>query len=66
MSTDLQLLNEKQTAEALGLSVKTLRSWRLRGVQLPYIKLGKSVRYRVSEIEAYLEANTQAPREVQR
>ena len=63
MSTDLQLLNEKQVAEALGLSVKTLRSWRLRGVELPFIKLGKSVRYRLSEIEAYLEANTKAPRE---
>lgn len=51
------LLNERQAAERLGLSVKALQKWRFVGIGLPYVKLGtKSVRYDENDIAAYIQA----------
>jgi hypothetical protein len=48
------LLTEYQAAAALNLSVRTLRDWRNQNIGPHFIKLnGKSVRYRLSELEAY-------------
>jgi hypothetical protein len=53
------LLDEKQVASLLGLSIQTLRNDRsnpsLR--RIPYVKLGKSVRYRPEDVAAYIERN---------
>jgi Helix-turn-helix domain len=38
-------LNETQTAEFLGVSVRTLQAWRVRGGGPRYCKIGRSVRY---------------------
>ena len=49
-------LTTKQTATILQVSVKTLESW--RRTQLygpPYCKLGHLVRYRLSDLEGYME-----------
>jgi len=60
MSTDYkpnQLLNEKEAAKFLACSVATLqmnRSLR-RGVR--FLKMGRSVRYRVSDLKEFIEAN---------
>jgi hypothetical protein len=40
----------------LGLSVATLRAWRLKGCGPAYLKFGRAVRYRVSDVEAFIEA----------
>jgi hypothetical protein len=32
---------------------KTLESWRNQGIELPFIKLGRAVRYRLSDVLAY-------------
>lgn len=48
-------LNEGRTAELLGVSVRTLQNWRLRGGGPRYLKLGRSVRYRVSDLTAFME-----------
>lgn len=51
------LLNERETAERLGLSVKALQKWRFVGIGLPYVKLGtKSIRYDERDIEAYVQS----------
>jgi predicted DNA-binding transcriptional regulator AlpA len=50
----LRMLNEKQTAEALGVSVAALRKWRFQGRGPAYIKLGKLVRYRREDIDQWL------------
>lgn len=50
-----RLLNEREAAERLGLSVKTIRGWRTKGGPLPYIKISKACRYRESDIEALIE-----------
>jgi excisionase family DNA binding protein len=50
-----RLLDEFEVAAWLSLSVRTLRNWRVRGGHIPFIRVGrKSVRYRSSDVEAYL------------
>jgi hypothetical protein len=58
-SIDL-LLNEKQTAELLGVAPGSLSVWRAtkRYPALKYIKVGASVRYRLSDIEGFLRSRT--------
>lgn len=54
------LLNEKAAAERLGLAVKTLQKWRWTGGGPVFAKLGGTVRYRVSDIDAFVAANVRA------
>lgn len=48
------LLDEEQAAGILTVRVKTLQSWRLRGCGPIYVKLGRCVRYRRSDIEDFV------------
>lgn len=50
-----QFYTEEPIAEFLNISVKTLRAMRLRGDGPPFYKLGGSVRYRLSDIEQWIE-----------
>jgi predicted DNA-binding transcriptional regulator AlpA len=54
-----QLCNTEDTAAHLALQAATLAQMRWRGDRsLPWVKLGKAVRYKLSDIEAYIEKNT--------
>lgn len=53
-----ELLNEIMVAQLLGVSVQKLQRDRWAGRSIPYVKLGRAVRYRVEDVEAYLAANT--------
>lgn len=48
------LLTQKQAAELLGLSPRTLEAWRLRGTSPPYLKLGVAVRYRLTDLHEWM------------
>ena len=48
------LLTERQVARILGVSVRTVQGWRLRGGGPRYYKLGRSVRYSRSDVEEFL------------
>lgn len=49
------LLDEKQAAEHLTLSPGTLQVWRSTGrYSLPFIKVGRSVRYRLDDLNEWL------------
>jgi excisionase family DNA binding protein len=50
----MDLLTVQQVAELTGLSVETLNQWRSQGLHLPYIKLGKAVRYLRNDVERYI------------
>lgn len=54
------LLTAQQAAELLGIAEGTLSVWRCtrRYPELAYIKVGRSVKYRVSDINAFLAART--------
>jgi hypothetical protein len=51
-------LTENQAAEFLGLSVRTLQAWRVRGGGPRYCKLGRAVRYQRGELVAFQRAHT--------
>lgn len=48
------LLNEKDVASRLKLSPKTLRNKRSDPTFIPFIKIGSAVRYRLSDVEAFI------------
>lgn len=52
-----KLLNTKQAADCLGVSAAFLERDRWAGAQVPFIKIGtRSVRYRLSDLECYIES----------
>ena len=53
------LIDERKAAEVLGLSPGTLSVWRSTGrYQVPFVKVGHLVRYRVADLDAWLESRT--------
>lgn len=44
-----------EVAEIVGVSVHTVRSWRLRGVGPPYTRVGGAVNYERTEITDWLD-----------
>lgn len=56
-----KLLTEDQTAEMLAIQSQTLSVWRTtKRYDLPYVKVGRSVRYRLSDVMAFIESRTVA------
>ena len=55
-----RLLTAKQASEILGVTTKSLSNSRYTGtgLQVPYIKMGKIIRYKKSELETYIDKNT--------
>jgi hypothetical protein len=54
-----RLLTESQTAEMLGVAGQTLGVWRSsKRYNLRYIKVGRNVRYRLRDVEAFLDSRT--------
>jgi hypothetical protein len=59
ITTDLDAgLNENQAANFLGVSVRTLQAWRVRGGGPRYMKIGRAVRYQHRELVAFQETHT--------
>lgn len=54
----LQLVPPSAVAEMLGIKVETLATWRYRGVGIPFVKLGRKVAYRLSDVMSHVEAAT--------
>lgn len=53
------LLDTIKAGAYLDTPPKTLITWRCTGrVKLPYVKLGSNVRYRLSDLDAFIAANT--------
>lgn len=50
------LLNEFDVARVTGLSLASVRRWRLFGRGPKYLKLGSAVRYRPEDLQAWLDA----------
>jgi predicted site-specific integrase-resolvase len=49
------LLSESDVADLLGVTPHTLAVWRsTKRVPLPYVKLGRCVRYRREDVEAFV------------
>lgn len=50
------LLNEHDVASVTGLSVASVRRWRLLRKGPKYLKIGAAVRYRPEDLEAWLKS----------
>ena len=59
-SQPTQLLNETETSKLLSVSKKTLQSWRWRRTGPSFLKLGGAIRYRLEDIQAYMESCLQS------
>ncbi len=52
----VQLITEHEAAKIIGRAVQTLRNDRHMCRNLPYIKLGRSVRYSLQDIQEYIQS----------
>ncbi len=50
-----RLLTGEEVATMTGLSRETLAQWRSQKRGIPYLKIGRAVRYDPDEVETYLE-----------
>ncbi len=52
----MKTLTTKEAAAFLGISEWTLHTWRsTRRVEIPYLKIGRVVRYRLEDLETFKE-----------
>ena len=49
------LLTSEEVANITGMSNETLAQWRSQRRGIPYLKIGRAVRYDPAEVQAYLE-----------
>ena len=54
--TRQQLLTKAQVALYVQCTPRCIDNWMRRGY-LPYLKIGRAVRFRITDLEAYLEEN---------
>lgn len=52
-----KLISQKEVAEILGVTEAWLEKMRYNGGGIPYCKIGRAVRYQISEVYAYIDAN---------
>ena len=56
------LIEPPAAAEMLCVEVQTLEAWRChRRYPLPYVRIGRSIRYRVGDIAAFIASRTVRP-----
>lgn len=58
-----RLLRTLEVSEWLGIPVSTLYQWRYRGVGPRSIRVGRHLRYRPSDVEAWLDRDADGQRE---
>jgi excisionase family DNA binding protein len=53
------LISRDEAAQYLGVSPKTLATWACtKRYALPVVKLGRAVKYRVADLEKFIESRT--------
>ncbi|WP_291531110.1 helix-turn-helix domain-containing protein [Bifidobacterium sp. UBA4282] len=60
-NTGYSLLTPGQTAEQLDIPVSTLSRWRSERRELPYVTVGRLIRYRQVDIDRWIDDNTINP-----
>ncbi len=51
-----QLVNEAKAAAYLHIAQRTLQWWRVVGKGPRFVKIGRLVRYRIADLDAFIEA----------
>jgi predicted DNA-binding transcriptional regulator AlpA len=52
------LLTEEEVSRLLSLSMRTLQVWRVRGGGPPFVRCGRSIRYRKCSVVDWIDART--------
>ena len=55
-----ELLLQDRVAEMLRVHKKTLEAWRCRGGGPVFVKIGRLVRYRLTDVQAFIDAGARA------
>lgn|SRR5262249_54470274 len=55
----VQLLDETATAKLLGITCAALRRWRRERRGPNFCRIGRLIRYRLDDLEAFIDENTQ-------
>lgn len=50
------MVRTEQAAKILDVQKSTLEAWRCRGGGPPFIKYGRAIRYRESDLQAFIES----------
>ena len=54
----MTLLSQREAATLLHLSERTLERFRVSGTGPKFVRLGRSIRYRLADIEAHIASRT--------
>jgi len=49
------LVSEREAAKILGCTTFCLRAWRSKGIGVPHFRVGRLCRYRVADLQTYLD-----------
>ena len=55
------LLTTQEAAHRLGLAIGTLQNWRIRGEGPAWVRLGRAVRYRETDLERFIDQHQVHP-----
>lgn len=55
MEPQVRYIDEKEVSKITGRALSTLRNERFMGKGIPYVKVGRSVRYRIDDVIAFME-----------
>jgi excisionase family DNA binding protein len=56
LNPDPRLMNVKEAADYLAVSVSTLYGWAWQR-KLPFVKVGRALRFDVSDLQKFIDAN---------
>ena len=65
MTSPIQLLTEREAAELLCVSFRTLQVWRSKGKGPAYIKLGRTVRYDPADLRRWIDQSREETNDAQ-
>lgn len=57
----VEYLDEGQAAAKISTTRNALRQARHRGTGLPYVRIGRRIRYRLTDLDAWLASHTVTP-----
>jgi len=60
-STAARFMSPEEFADYLGVPVGSVYAWRYKGAGPRAMKVGRHVRYRVEDVEAWIEAQADKP-----
>jgi len=52
-----KLLNQKEVSEWTGMSLAWFEISRFKGTGIPYVKIGRSVRYKTSDVQLWINSH---------